>query len=74
MDVHGSRIELNFLEYINNPETKGACCIGVPYGTSLWKIGDSKEKNGLYKIASARIKKETIKKGNTPHETYLGSL
>ena len=62
MDVHGSIIELPFLEYVNKPETNWACCIDVPYGTSLWKVGDSKEQNGLYKIVSAQIKKELIKK------------
>ena len=35
MDAHGSRIEFTFHIYVNNPETKGAFYIGVPYGTSL---------------------------------------
>ena len=71
MDTHGIIIESPFLEYVNNPETKWSCCIGVPYGKDLWKVDDSKEQNGSYKIASALIKKELIKKGKTPHVTYL---
>ena len=57
MDVHGSRIELPFLEYIYKPDKTWACCAGVPHDTSMWQVGDSKEKNGSYKIASAQIKK-----------------
>jgi len=26
-------------------------CIGVPYGTSYWQVGDSPEQNGCYKMA-----------------------
>jgi len=36
VDAHGSRFGLQFLEYINTPETEWCVCIGVPYGTSLW--------------------------------------
>ena len=56
MDAHGRRIEFPFLEYVNKPENKLACCIVVPYGTSLWQVGDLKEQNGSYKIVSVRIK------------------
>ena len=41
VDAYGSRFDLKFLEYINNPETEWCVCIGVPYGTSLWQVGDS---------------------------------
>ena len=51
-----------FLEYVNKPDTKWACCISVPYGNSLWQVGYSKEQNRSYKIASERIEKELIKK------------
>ena len=36
-------------------------CIGVPYGTALWQVGDSSEQNGSYKIALAKAKEELIK-------------
>lgn len=43
LDGHGSRFDLTFLEYINTPCTKWNVCIGVPYGTSYWQVGDSRE-------------------------------
>ncbi len=36
LDGHGSRLELPFLQYINNPLHDWIVCIGVPYGTSCW--------------------------------------
>ena len=51
-DAHGSRFKLAFLEYINNPRHKWAVCIGVPYGTALWQVGDSSEQNGAMNVAS----------------------
>ena len=38
---HQSRFELEFLKYINASEHKWNVCISVPYGTSLWHVGDS---------------------------------
>ena len=60
LDGHGSRLGLPFLSYINNPLHLWFACIGVPYGTSLWQVGDSKQQNGSYKMALSRIKKEII--------------
>ena len=57
LDGHGSRFEIPFLDYITNPDHEWQVCIGVPYGTSLWQVADSKEQNGSYKIALARAKK-----------------
>ena len=31
-------------------------CIGVPYGTALWQIGDSKEQNGSFNMAITKAK------------------
>ena len=44
LDGHGSRFDLTFLQYINDPVTKWYVDIGVPYGIVFWKVGDSKEK------------------------------
>jgi hypothetical protein len=33
---------------------------GVPYGTSMWQVGDSKEQNGQYKDKSKDAKKKLI--------------
>ena len=35
--------------------------IGVPYGTSLWQVGDSSEQNGSYKMACAKFKRRLFK-------------
>ena len=56
LDGHGSRLGLSFLNYINNSLYPWAACIGVPYGTSLWQVGDPKQQNGSYKTALAQIK------------------
>ena len=62
LDGHGSRFELPFLTYITNPDHPWKVCIGVPYGTSLWQVADSKEQNGSFKIALSKIKKELLSK------------
>jgi hypothetical protein len=49
LDGHGSRFELPFVEYIIDPAHQWTVCTGVPYGTSLWQVGDSIEQNGQYK-------------------------
>jgi len=49
LDGHGSRFELPFLDYVNSADTKWTVCIGVPYGTNLWQVGDSTQQNGAYK-------------------------
>ncbi len=62
LDGHGSRLELPFLQYINNPLHNWIVCIGVPYGTSYWQVADSSEQNGSYKMALATAKKELVQK------------
>ena len=57
VDAHGSRLDLSFLEYINNPVTKWAVYIGVPYGTSLWQVSYSTEHNRYYKMVSIQYKR-----------------
>jgi len=62
LDGHGSRLELPFLKYINDPLHEWVVCIGVPYGTSYWQVGDSAEQNGSYKMALAKSKRELVMK------------
>ena len=62
LDGHGSRFDLTFLEYINDPATRWNVCIGVPYGTSYWQVGDSTEQNGCFKMALTRHKRNLLKK------------
>ena len=35
-------------------------CISVPYGTSLWQVGNSKQQKRSYKIVRAREKKKFL--------------
>ena len=62
LDGHQSRFDVPFLEYITNTNHPWMVCIGVPYGTSLWQVADSKEQNGSFKIALSKIKKEILSK------------
>jgi hypothetical protein len=62
LDGHGSRLELPFLSYVNNEEHPWVVCIGVPYGTSYWQVGDSTEQNGSYKMAITKAKTELVLK------------
>lgn len=36
LDGHGSRFDVQFLEYINDSTHKWTMCLGVLYGTALW--------------------------------------
>ena len=62
LDGHKSRLELPFLHYINTPRDHWVVCIGVPYGTALWQVGDSKEQNGSFNIGMYRAKKDLLEK------------
>ena len=59
LDRHQSRFDLGFLRYINSPDTKWNVCIFVPYGTSIWQVGDSSEQNGTFKM-SLNVEKKII--------------
>jgi len=60
LDTHGLRMKLEFLSYINSAGTKWVVCIGVPYGTALWQVGDSAEQNRLYKMACTKFKRKLL--------------
>jgi len=60
LDGHGSHFRLPFLEYINDDQHKWTVCIGVPYGTNLWQVGDSSQQNGAFKIALKKAKQYVI--------------
>ena len=62
LDGHKNRLELPFLQYINTPKDHWVVCIGVPYGTALWQVGDSKEQNGCFNIAMTKSKQELLEK------------
>jgi hypothetical protein len=60
LDGHSSRFDVEFLKYINDPTHMWSVCIGVPYGTSLWQVGDSVQQNGVFKIRLTLIKQKLI--------------
>ena len=49
IDGHQSRLNPKFLTYINDQGHRWKVCLGVPYGTTLWQVGDSSEQNGTAK-------------------------
>jgi hypothetical protein len=59
LEAHGSLFELPFVEYIHG-DREWTVCIGVPYGTSLWQVGGSKQQNGQYKDKSKEGKEEIL--------------
>ena len=60
VDGHQSRLQLPFLRYINEPEDNWVVCLGVPYGTALWQVGDSKEQNGSFNISMTKAKVDLL--------------
>jgi hypothetical protein len=64
LDGHGSRFELDFLDYINTCESKWHVNIGLPYGTSYWQVGDSTEQNGFFKMVLSKAKQELATEKN----------
>ena len=60
LDGHQSRLQLPFLNYINHPEDNWVVCIGVPYGTALWQVGDSKEQNGSFNMSMTKSKLDLL--------------
>jgi hypothetical protein len=70
LDGHGSRFELEFLEYINTCETKWCVNIGLPYGTSYWQVGDSSEQNGCFKMALTKYKQALVTAKNDANLPY----
>ena len=60
LNGHGSHFGLKCLSYMNDPATKWTVCIGVPYGTNLWQVGDSAQQNGAFKMVLKKVKQHII--------------
>ena len=62
-----------FIKYINNPNTRWSVCIGVPYGTTLWQVGDSLEQNGAFKMNMSITKRDLFndRLNNFQHNLHL---
>ena len=56
LDGHWSRFALDLLKYVIDPLHEWFVCIGVPYGTAIWQVGDSSDQNGAYSIGLAKAK------------------
>jgi hypothetical protein len=60
IDGHESRLDPMFLTYINGEGHVWKVCLGVPYATSFWQVGDSAEQNGTFKVYWYREKRNFI--------------
>ena len=60
VDGHQSRFSVKFLNYITDINHPWKVSIGVPYGTSLWQVGDTYQQNGRFKISLVQIKKQIM--------------
>jgi hypothetical protein len=58
VDGHQRCLVPVFVEYINDKGHTWKVCLGVPYATTLWQVGDASEKNGMVKLEWYREKKE----------------
>jgi hypothetical protein len=56
VDGHQSRLDPAFVSYINDPAHEWRVCLGVPYATVLWQVGDASEQNGKFKIEWTKVK------------------
>ena len=63
LDVHGSRLQLPFLEYIKSSTTdeqrKWMFTLGTPNATDVWQVVDSCHQNGCWKMAMT-VEKDAI--------------
>jgi hypothetical protein len=61
LDGHDSRFDLQFLRYIRDADHPWCVCIGLPYGTHLWQVGDSPAQNGNFKNYEQQFKDILLK-------------
>ena len=82
IDGHNSRFQLNFLSYVIDPAHEWVVCIGVPYGTALWQVGDASEQNGSLNMSLSKAKewlikqkqKKTMKSTIEPYKSFCSSI
>jgi hypothetical protein len=60
VDGHQSRLDPKFVDYINTHGHKWKVCLGVPYATTLWQVGDASEQNGMVKSEWYREKAKLL--------------
>ena len=59
-DGHKGLLELPFLKYLNDKTTEWCVCLGVPYETVYWQVGDSKEQHGSFTMAMTDAKRKLL--------------
>ena len=67
-DGYESRLELPFLNYINDKTIKWCVCLGVPYGLAYWQMGDCKEQNGSFNMAMTYAKRKLL---DLKYQSYM---
>ena len=61
VDGHQSRLDPKFIDYINDDGHVWKVCLGVPYATVLWQVGDASEQNGKFKVEWYKVKEDIMK-------------
>jgi hypothetical protein len=67
LDGHQSRFDIEFLNYMNHDDHRWSVVIGVPYGTALWQVGDSRQQNGMFKIWLTKRKEYLMRQRERRH-------
>ena len=71
LDVHGSRLQLPFLEYINNTTPDGLIkwiqTLINPNATDFWRVGDSSNHRGFWKVVMT-VEKDALIQFKHRHE------
>jgi hypothetical protein len=73
LDGHQSRMKLPFLEYINNPNHLCTVCLGVPYSTHIWQVGDAPQLNGYFKMALTKAKSKYLTYRDLDNKKFVPS-
>ena len=60
LDGHQSRLDPQFVDYKKEKGHKWKICLGVPYATTLWQVGDASEQNGFVKSEWYREKAKLL--------------
>jgi hypothetical protein len=60
-DGHISWFDEPFLEYTLDSNIPWTFCIGVTYGTSVWKLGYSPQQNVTFNIDSKKAKADAVR-------------
>jgi hypothetical protein len=57
LDGHNSQFRSEYLEYCNDEQHLCNPMLGVPYASNLWRVDDSPQQNGAFKIELSKWKR-----------------